>query len=201
MNAPRHQHDVKTEACRHQVRQHAGRLALEHHALELGNGVAAPELAERTLLSGRGAVGVFAREQRFVDSLSQRSRYLRFQHHLPQLTPAMLERFTQLDYDRELALVAVDPASGEFLGVGRYAPNADGTSAEFALTIADTWQRKGIGGVLLERLCTSARAAGYGELVGYVLAENRDMLALAEHLGFVHRARDGDAAVVVRRLD
>jgi len=142
-----------------------------------------------------------AREERFVTTLSARSRFLRFQHHLPQLSPSMLERFTQLDYDRELALVAIDPAGGDFLGVGRYAPNADGVSAEFALTVADDWQGRGIGGALLSRLCASARDAGYQSLIGYVLAENRDMLALAGHLGFVQQARDGDAAVVVRKLD
>jgi len=142
-----------------------------------------------------------AREQRFVAGLSERSRYLRFLHYLPRLSPAMLERFTQLDYDRELALVVAHPQTGEFLGVGRYAPNADGTTAEFALAVADDWQAKGIGGALLARLCTSASAAGYRSLTGYVLAENRGMLDLAAHLGFVAQGHDGDSAIVVRQLD
>jgi GNAT superfamily N-acetyltransferase len=78
--------------------------------------------------------------------------------HLSELPPPMLARFTQLDYDRELALVVLDPARQRFLAVGRYAPNEDGTTAEFALTVADDWQGKGIGRALLERLCQRARA-------------------------------------------
>ena len=140
------------------------------------------------------------REQRFFGTLSERSRYLRFQHHLPRLSPTMLERFTQLDYDRELALVVLDPKDGEFIGVGRYAPNPDGTSAEFALTISDAWQGRGLGSALLSRLCLRAKEAGYTALVGYVLAENREMLDLAAHLGFQQRGHEGDAAVVVRDL-
>ena len=112
----------------------------------------------------------------------------------------MLARFTQLDYDRELALVVLDPASGEFVAVGRYAPNADGTTAEFALAVADDWQGRGIGRVLLERLCQHARAAGYEALFGQILNANRDMIDLAAHLGF-ERASEGAADVtVVRRL-
>lgn len=140
------------------------------------------------------------REQRFFGALSERSRYLRFQHHLPRLSPLMLERFTQLDYDRELALVALAPGSDEFVGAGRYAPNPDGTSAEFALTIADAWQGRGLGSALLERVCQRAREAGYEALVGYVLAENREMLELAEHLGFRRGPIEGDTATVVREL-
>ncbi len=141
-----------------------------------------------------------AREQRFFATLSENSRYLRFQHHLPKLSPTMLERFTQLDYDRELALVVLAPGAEEFIGVGRYAPNPDGTSAEFALTVSDAWQGRGVGNAMLTRLCKRAREAGYEALVGYVLAQNREMLDLAEHLGFTQRGHEGDAAVVVRDL-
>jgi acetyltransferase len=139
-------------------------------------------------------------ELRFVERLSERARYQRFMQHLPQLSPRMLARFTQLDYDRELALVAIDPASGEFIAVGRFAPNADGTTAEFALVVADAWQGKGIGRQLLERLCEQAREARYRALYGYILDANRDMLELAAHLGFVEETRSGNEVTVVRHL-
>ncbi|MCX7960785.1 MAG: bifunctional acetate--CoA ligase family protein/GNAT family N-acetyltransferase [Burkholderiales bacterium] len=141
-----------------------------------------------------------ALELRFFARLSPRTRYQRFHHELAQLPPQMLARFTQLDYDRELALVALEPASGEFVAVGRYFPNPDGESAEFALAVADDWQRRGIGRALLERLCECARAAGYRALWGHILNFNLDMLALAAHLGFVEAGRDGDVVSVVRRL-
>jgi acetyltransferase len=136
---------------------------------------------------------------RFFSRLSERSRYQRFMQHLPELPPEMLQRFTHAR-ERELALAALDPKDGELIGVGRYAPNADGTTAEFALAVADAWQGKGVGRALLERLCESAREAGYEALYGYILDANREMLDLAARLGFVPHSRDGDALSVVRRL-
>ena len=153
-----------------------------------------------------------ALERRFFEALSEHSRYQRFLNQIAHLPPQMLARFTQLDYDRELALVALAPeggasggkaggdAGGEFIGVGRYAPNADGETAEFALTVADAWQGRGVGRALLERLCDCARAAGYRTLVGHILNANRDMLGLAERLGFVKSGSDGELISVARAL-
>jgi len=137
-------------------------------------------------------------EKRFFDRLSGRSRYQRFMNAMPDLPAHLLARFTQLDYDRELALVALH--GGEFIAVGRYAPNADGATAEFALVVADAWQGKGLGRALLERLCEAARAAGYAALYGSILSANRDMLELAARLGFVEEQRAGAEVTVVRRL-
>lgn len=139
-------------------------------------------------------------EARFFDGLSERSRYQRFLNLMAHLPPQMLARFTQLDYDRELALVALDPSSGEFIGVGRFAPNSDGETAEFALTVGDAWQGRGVGRALLERVCDSARVAGYKTLYGHILNANRDMLGLAERLGFVESGRDADLVTVARAL-
>ena len=71
---------------------------------------------------------------------------------------------------------------------------------EFALVVGDTWQGKGIGRRLLERLCGAARTAGYKALYGHILEANHDMLALARHLGFVEASRGGAEVTVVRRL-
>jgi acetyltransferase len=139
-----------------------------------------------------------ALELKFFNALSERSRYQRFLSQMAQLPPQMLARFTQLDYDRELALVAL--SGDEFVAVGRYAPNADGRSAEFALVTADAWQGKGLGRALLERLVRAARDAGYDALYGHILGSNRDMLDLAARLGFAEEGRDSDAVTVVRRL-
>ena len=139
-----------------------------------------------------------ARELRFFERLSERSRFQRFMQYVRELSPRMLARFTQLDYDRELALVAV--WEGEFVAVGRYAPNADGETAEFALVVADDWQGKGLGHALLERLCDAAHTAGYRSLYGHILDANREMLELARHLGFAEIARDGSEVTVVREL-
>jgi acetyltransferase len=139
-----------------------------------------------------------ALEKRFVDGLSEQSKYQRFMQFMPELPANLLARFTQLDYDRELALVCLH--GGEFIAVGRYSPNADGRTAEFALVVADAWQGKGIGRMVLERLCGAAKKAGYHALYGYILNANRDMLDLAERLQFKEVSRDGVAVTVERRL-
>ncbi len=128
-------------------------------------------------------------ERNFVASLSEQTRYFRFFYRLHQLTPAMLARFTQVDYDREMALLALtaDPASptGEkIVGVARYIANFDGESAEFAVVVTDTWQGRGIGRMLMERIIACARHRGLKRLEGVVLRANRGMLKFSEQLGF-----------------
>jgi acetyltransferase len=141
-----------------------------------------------------------ALETRFVEGLSAQSRYQRFLNQMAHLPPQLLKHFTHIDYDREMALVALAPGGGEFIGVARYAPNADGSSAEFALTVADAWQGRGLGHALLQNLCACARAAGYAALDGLVLNDNSDMLELVSQLGFVRTGHDGDTVTVMRKL-
>ncbi|MDH4094867.1 MAG: bifunctional acetate--CoA ligase family protein/GNAT family N-acetyltransferase [Betaproteobacteria bacterium] len=126
-------------------------------------------------------------EQAFVKRLSSESRYFRFMDTLRELTPLMLVRFTQIDYDREMAFVATVPeGSAETeVAVARYVANPDGESCEFALVVADDWQGRGLGRRLMEKLIAVARARGQRSMLGHVLAENRGMLALARKLGFV----------------
>ncbi len=142
-------------------------------------------------------------EKAFVENLSEESRYFRFMQKLEKLTPLMLARFTQIDYDREMALVAVvDDGSdaAEMLGVARYVTNPDKASCEFALTVSDEHQRQGIGQQLMRRLMAVARDRGIDIMEGEVLATNRKMLALTERLGFrVARGGDDMSVVQVRR--
>jgi len=140
------------------------------------------------------------REQQFFNGLSEQSRYLRFQHHLPALSARMLERFTQLDYDRELALVAIEPGGDQFIAVGRYVPMPDGMNAEFALAVADAWQGRGLGAALLAELADRAREAGYDALVGMVLNANHGMVDLALHLGFEVARRTSSDVTLVKPL-
>ncbi len=142
-------------------------------------------------------------EQSFVENLSEESRYFRFMQKLEKLTPLMLARFTQIDYDREMALVAVvdDGSPGAvILGVARYVTNPDVKSCEFALTVTDNRQRQGIGQQLMHRLMEVARDRGIEIMEGEVMADNRKMLALCERLGFrVVRDRTDLSVVEVRR--
>lgn len=142
-------------------------------------------------------------EQDFVVNLSPESKYFRFMQSLERLTPMMLARFTQIDYDREMALIAVindETENAQFIGVCRYVTNPDRESCEFALTVTDTWQRRGIGRELMQRTMNIARDRGLEVMTGEVLANNRKMLQLCEFLGFrIARSRDDPEVVEVRR--
>ncbi|MCY7389430.1 MAG: bifunctional acetate--CoA ligase family protein/GNAT family N-acetyltransferase [Burkholderiales bacterium] len=134
--------------------------------------------------------------QRFVRELSEESRYFRFLSTMAELSPTMLARFTQVDYDREMAIVAVVPeAHGHerIIGVARYLLNPDAVTAEFALAVADEFQGQGIGSALMKRIATIARDRGLKAVIGLVLGNNRDMLGLMQSLGFVEEVDPDDA--------
>ncbi len=144
-------------------------------------------------------------EKSFVENLSVESRYFRFMSPIHEVSRQMLARFTQIDYDREMALVAVTgegSADARIIGVARYVTNPDGQSCEFALTVADDWQRKGIGRQLMQRLMTFARDRGLEIMEGDVLTQNHKMLKLCQALGFrkLHDAEAPDITVVRRHL-
>jgi acetyltransferase len=136
-------------------------------------------------------------ERAFVASLSEQSRYFRFFYRLHQLTPAMLARFTQVDYDREVALLALEPDPGsptgeKIVGISRYIANHDGESAEFAIVVADAWHGRGVGRMLMERIIACAKKRGLKRLEGIVLRANPGMLKFSERLGFEVRAGDDE---------
>lgn len=138
-------------------------------------------------------------EQEFVRNLSRESRYMRFMQSLRELTPDMLVRFTQIDYDREIAFVAIAREEGmdKEVGVCRYSINPDRQSCEFALVIADAWQGRGLGGLLMETLIDTARSRGLSMIIGEVLAENAGMLRLMSRLGFERQKSEMDDSIVV----
>jgi acetyltransferase len=125
-------------------------------------------------------------------SLSPRSVYMRFFSPIKRLSPSMLARFTQIDYDREIALVAIDEADEQTLmGVARIITERDRRRAEFSVVVGDPWQGQGIGAELL-RLCLAiAPSHGITEIWGTVLSENTHMLKLAKKLGFAMKRGEG----------
>ncbi|HEY7656471.1 MAG TPA: GNAT family N-acetyltransferase [Burkholderiales bacterium] len=137
-------------------------------------------------------------EQEFVRNLSDESRYFRFRDSVRQLSPRMLLHLTHVDYDRHLALVAVTERGGREIqiGVARYVAETDGDTCEFAIAVADDWQRKGLGSRLMHALMAAARSRGMREMHGEVLASNRKMLELAARLGFSTRPEESDPRVV-----
>ena len=141
-------------------------------------------------------------EQNFIRRLSSESKYFRFMRSLAELTPEMLIRFTQIDYDREMAFIATTEEDGEEIEIGvvRYVIEAGAESCEFALVVADEWQRKGIGSGLMKTLMGVARDRGLRTMRGEVLQRNAPMLRLMKSLGFTsHAALDDPSIEIVLR--
>jgi acetyltransferase len=151
--------------------------------------------------------------QRVMRELSPESRYFRFISSMAELPPAMLARFTLIDYDREMAMVAVlkERVAGpdgditeteRILGVSRYVTNPDQSSCEFALVVVDDFNGKGLGSRLMESIMDVARDKGLAEIEGLVLANNAGMLKLMRSLGYQVKsyAEDPDFKLVTHSL-
>ncbi len=123
----------------------------------------------------------------FHRRLSERSAYLRFFRCHPELTDGEVERFTHVDHDARLALVVEE--GGNLVAVGRFDREADTSTAEVAMVVADDHQARGIGSVLLDMLATAGRERGVIAFVAETLAENLGMLQVIRHSGFEVTAR------------
>lgn len=127
----------------------------------------------------------------FHHTLSDQSVYYRYFAPLTLAQRTSHERLARLcfiDYDREMAIVAVQVrAKPEILGVGRLCKAHGRREAEFAVIVADPWQGRRLGTLLLERLIAIAREEGLVRITGTVLRANRGMRAVAARLGFTER--------------
>jgi len=119
------------------------------------------------------------------NAMSEKSIYYRFFTPLKSLSHKMLVAFTQIDYDRDMALVALykTPKKERILGVARIMSKPGGTEPEFAVAVGDPWHGKGVGETLIKNLMTIAKERGMETLYGVVLSENKHMIALARKLG------------------
>jgi acetyltransferase len=135
-------------------------------------------------------------EREFINGLSRDTGYNRLLSGR-KLTPDEVRQLTRIDYEREMAFIAVAVDGGQacLLGVARYVRDADASGAEFAIVVADAWQRKGVGTLLLSTLLRHAHAAGVLRLHGITLATNQPVQNLARKLGFVQKHDPQDATV------
>jgi len=142
--------------------------------------------------------------QSFVRGLSPRARYFRFHNAIRELDPRMLHAATHVDYRRHMALIAerFDGESETEIGAARYVVREDDArTAEFAVAVADDWQRQGLARKLLERLGVVAAQRGVRRFEGDVLADNRAMLALALALGYEVADHPDEPGVLVVSRD
>ena len=140
-------------------------------------------------------------EKHFVDKLSSEAKYFRFMSVVHEITPQMLVRFTQIDYEDEMALVAVKNGETEVeIGVARYATTPDHESCEFAIVINQDYEGLGLAYQLMSSLIEIARDRGLKAIFGEILANNRHMLNFMMKLGFSIKGDPDDPGLKIATL-
>jgi RimJ/RimL family protein N-acetyltransferase len=120
---------------------------------------------------------------RGFERLSPESRYRRFLAPTPELTEDMIRYLTEVDHHDHEAVIAIDEATGEGVGVARYVRDPDRPEvAEVAVTVVDDWQGRGLGTVLLEVISARAREEDITTFTALLLATNEEMMDLLKRL-------------------
>ncbi len=143
-------------------------------------------------------------EKRLLEMLthvSQEDMRFRFFNITKTLDRGIIARLTQLDYAREMALVAMDEENHSMLGVVRLHGDANGEMAEYAILVRSDFQGRGLGSKLMLRMIEVARKLGYCHLTGSVLADNHKMLGFCKAFGFtVDDQSDGELKMTRLKL-
>jgi acetyltransferase len=138
---------------------------------------------------------------RLLQQVSREDLRLRFFHSVKEFSHQFTARLTQLDYARAMAFAAIDPASGDILGVVRLHSDSRYERAEYAILLRSDLKGKGLGWALMQLLIEYARSEGLQSLFGEVLNENTTMLAMCRELGFEVKADPNDAGTALVSLD
>ena len=133
-----------------------------------------------------------------VSRLTPEDIRYRFFALLRELPPEQIARMTAIDYDREMAIVAV--RGRDTLGVARLVREPGGSAAEFAIVIDPAMKGTGLGAHLMRRIIDWGRRTGLAEINGQILADNARMLAFIRKLGFTVRHTPGEPEVMEARL-
>ncbi|MDT3779064.1 bifunctional acetate--CoA ligase family protein/GNAT family N-acetyltransferase [Nitrospira sp. MA-1] len=140
----------------------------------------------------------------FIARLTPEDIRFRFFGLIQELPHSQMARFTQIDYDREMAFIAIWPSEGErpeTLGVVRTINDANNQNAEFAIVVRSDMKGQGLGRQLMEKMIRYCRKRGTERLVGQVLTDNTGMLELAQRTGFTKKLTvEGDAMEITLNL-
>lgn len=142
---------------------------------------------------------------RMVESLTLEERRMRFLHPVQEMPHHEAARLTQIDYDREMALVLAsldrsETGDQELYGSVRIIADSEGERAEYAILVRSDMGGKGLGKMLMQRIIDYARSRGIREISGQVLSDNIPMLRVCERLGFTSRRDRDDPGVVIVTL-
>ena len=132
----------------------------------------------------------------FFGQLSPEDVRMRFLQPLKRLPQSLAARLTQIDYDREMALLAFDDGGSEILGVVRLSADPDNARAEFAIIVRTDRQGLGLGSLLMTRILGYGWGRGIGRIIGDVLAENDRMLDLCRSLDAEIRPHPGESTLL-----
>jgi acetyltransferase len=137
----------------------------------------------------------------FLAHVTSDDMRLRFFAPVKELSPAVLDRLTHLDYALAMAFIAFDDATGEVLGVVRLHRDPAGKSGEYAVLVRSALKGHGLGWLLMSRMIEYARSEGLALIHGQVLAENTTMLTMCAGLGFTIASDPAEAGIMVVSLD
>jgi len=137
----------------------------------------------------------------FLARISPDDLRLRFLSPRKSFSDQALKRFTQLDYDRNMAFVALDASTGTLAGISRLACDPDRSVAEYALLVRTDLQGHGLGWELLRRIVDYAKADGIGRIEGIMLSENVKMLSMCREVGFSIAHHPSETGLSIATLD
>ena len=143
------------------------------------------------------------RESDLIKRLSPGARHFRFLGEIREASAELLNQLVNVDYQQSMAFVALAHDNGVLreVGVSRYSASGDDRHCECAVTVADDWQHRGLGVLLMRHLIDVARKNGFRQMFSIDAAVNEPMRELADYLGFQRRRDPGDSAQVIHTLD
>lgn len=143
------------------------------------------------------------REFEFINGLSSQARRFRFLATIRDASGTLLDQLMDVDNERRMAYVALSHQDGQLkeIGVSRYAAFDGGERCECAVVVADTWQRRGLGLLLMEHLIRAARRNHFQTMSSLDLTDNHAMQHLAKKLGFARFHKQADFSEVIHELD
>jgi acetyltransferase len=140
-----------------------------------------------------------AKEQAFVRELSTQSSYLRFHGTIKELSKKDLKKLTDPDSRNTVALIVVHTGETgeEEIGVARYVIDPDGMNCEFAVVVADAWQKRGIGERLMNALIRHLQVSEVKQISGYVIKRNSAMRKFIKQMGFAETNIPDDPSMLL----
>jgi acetyltransferase len=136
----------------------------------------------------------------FLTAVTADDLRLRFFAPVKEFSHGFIARFTQIDYARAMAFIAIEEATGQMLGVVRVHADSDYRTAEYAILVRSDLKGHGLGWLLMELMIEYARAEGLQSIRGQVLQENRTMLQMCRQLGFAISPDPEESSIVIVTL-